>query len=141
MDPAKIIAEIDALGFAGKEIGEAEATAEPEPQPRKKSALIEELLQQARRENKPLVLEFSGRFCAACTQLEKQTLAHPKVQAALTAVIFRKIMVEEHRDAATHFGIHSIPQLRFITSGGKLVAQDKGIISVATMLDHLKGLE
>ena len=142
MGPGEIIDEIDALGFTGKEIGEAEATAEPETQgPPEKSVLIEELLEQARRESKPLVLEFSGKFCAACTRLEKETLADPKVQRALGAVIFRKVMVEEHRDAATYFGIHSIPQLRFITPDGKVVAQDKGVISVETMLDHLKSLD
>ncbi len=128
-------------GFTGKEIGEAEATAEPETQePPEKSVLIEELLGQARRENKALVLEFSGKFCAACTRLERETLADPKVQKALNAVIFRKVMVEENRAAATHFGIHSIPQLRFITPDGKLVAQDKGVISVEAMLAHLQRL-
>ncbi len=141
VDPTAIIEEIDALGFTGKEIEEAEALAEPETQePPEKSVLIEELLGQARRENKPLVLEFSGKFCAACTRLEKETLADPKVQKALNAVIFRKVMVEENRDAATYFGIHSIPQLRFITPDGKLVAQDKGVISVEAMLAHLQRL-
>ncbi len=88
-----------------------------------------------------MVLEFSGKFCAACVRLEKETLADPKVQKALKAFIFRKVMVEENRNAATHFGIHSIPQLRFIAPDGKLVAQDKGVISVETMLDHLKALD
>ena len=142
MGPAAIIDEIDALGFTGKEIGEAEATAEPESQePPEVSVLIEELLAQARRENKPLVLEFSGKFCAACKRLERETLADPKVQRALKAVIFRKVMVEEHRDAATYFGIRAIPQLRFITPDGKIVAQDQGVISVETMLDHLESLD
>ncbi len=141
VDPTAIIEEIDALGFTGKEIEEAEALAEPETQePPEKSVLIEELLGQARRENKPLVLEFSGKFCAACVRLEKETLADPKVQKALKKVIFRKVMVEENRDAATHFGIHSIPQLRFITPDGKLVAQDEGVISVEAMLAHLQRL-
>ncbi len=141
VDPTAIIEEIDALGFTGKEIEEAEALAEPETQePPEKSVLIEELLAQARRENKPLVLEFSGKFCAACVRLEKETLADPKVQKALKKVIFRKIMVEDDRDAATQFDIHAIPQLRFIAPDGTLVAQDKGVISVETMLGHLKSL-
>ncbi len=142
VDPAAIIEEIDALGFTGKEIDEKVATAEPE-QPegsREKSALVEELLQQARRENKALVLEFSGKFCPACKRLEKETLEHPKVQEALKKVIFRKIMVEQDRTAATQFGIHAIPQLRFLTPDGKVVAQDKGVISVEAMLAHLQKL-
>ena len=143
MDPATIIEEIDALGFTGKEIDENVALAEPEQsgEPAEKSALVEELLGQARRENKVLVLEFSGKFCPACKRLEKETLEDPRVQAALEKVIFRKIMVEENRDAATQFDIHAIPQLRFITPDGEVVAQDKGVISVETMLGHLKGLD
>lgn len=143
MEPATIVAEIDALGFTGRQIDERVALAEPEQprRPAKKSALIVELLKQAQRDDKALVLEFSGNFCAACARLEKETLADPKVQEALKKVIFRRIMVEEHRDAATQFDIHAIPQLRFITPDGNVVAHDKGVISVETMLGHLKGLE
>ena len=143
MDSTTIIEEIDALGFTGNEIDEKVALAEPEQpdEPAEKSALVEELLKQARRENKALVLEFSGKFCAACVRLENETLEDPKVQAALKKVIFRKIMVEEDRDAATQFDVHAIPQLRFITPGGEVVAQDKGVISVETMLGHLRDLD
>lgn len=101
---------------------------------------MEELLNRARRENKALVLEFSGTFCPACRRLETETLADPRVQAALKKVIFRKIMVEEHRDAATQFDIHAIPQLRFIAPDGTVLAQARGVISVETMLGHLTGL-
>ncbi len=143
VDPATIIEEIDALGFTGKEIDEKVATVEPEqPEgPTEESALVAELLQQARRENKALVLEFSGKFCPACKRLETETLADPEVQEALKKVIFRKIMVEQDRTAATQFGIHAIPQLRFLTRDGKVVAQDKGVISVETMLGHLQDLD
>ena len=104
------------------------------------SDLIAQLMEQAKRENKGLVLEFSGKFCASCTQLEETTLSDPAVQAALQHVIFQKIMVEEHRDAARQFKIYGIPQLRFIAPSGTEIAKDKGVISVATMLGHLKTL-
>ena len=142
MDPATIIQEIDALGFKAKQLTESEATAPTKVTkgPEAKSPLVEELLQQARRESKPLVLEFSGRFCPACKRLENETLEDPRVQAALEKVIFRKIMVEENRAAATRFDIHAIPQLRFLTPDGEVVAKDKGVISVETMLAHLQKL-
>ncbi len=109
--------------------------------PATKSDLIADLLKQAQRENKALVLEFSGNFCGACVRFEKETLADSRVQDALKKVIFRKIMVEEDRDAATQFDIHAIPQLRFITPDGKIAAQDEGVITVETMLGHLKTLD
>ncbi|MHC4451692.1 MAG: thioredoxin family protein, partial [Planctomycetota bacterium] len=103
-------------------------------------AKVGELLKQARRENRPLVLVFSGNFCPASTRLDEQTLANPRVRAALEHVIFHKIKVEEDRAAAHQFGIHGIPQLRFLSPAGDIVAEDKGVISVQRMLDHLAKL-
>jgi len=141
--PAAIIEQIEALGFTGKEIEESVALAKPDKPdaPVKVSKVVKGLLEQARRENKALVLEISGEFCAACVRLEKETLHDPRVQEALKKFIFHKIMVEEHRDAVRQFNIHSIPQLRFLTPDGTVVAKDKGVISVETMLGHLNALE
>ena len=50
-------------------------------------------------------------------------------------------MVEEDRAAARQFGIHAIPQLRFIAPDGRMVAQDQGVISVEKMLGHLERLD
>lgn len=138
-----MIAEIDALGFAAKQIDEEAARADPAGtgDPAGKSARVEELLEQARRENRPLVLEFSGKFCDACTRLEKETLADPGVREVLARVIFERIMVEEDRTAARQFGVHGIPQLLFLAPDGRVVARDKGVISVETMLAHLARLE
>ena len=143
VDPAGMVDEIDRLGFTGKELDEKEATTNTEPveEPTAKSARIEELLEQARLEKKPLVLSFSGRFCPPCGVLERETLQHPEVREALKDAIFFKVMVEEDRAAATQYGIRAIPQLMFLSSDGKVVARDEGVISVETMLRHLKNLE
>lgn len=141
-DPAAMIETIDALGFKARQLTEAEGAAEPEvdEEPGETSAAVTKLLAQAKRDNLPLVLEFSGRFCGACERLEKETLADPRVQSALAKVIFRKIMVEDDRAAARQFGVHAIPQLRFIAPGGEVVAQDQGVVSVEVMIAHLARL-
>jgi len=142
VQPGRFLDEIRALGFEPVSLTKKEATA-----PRATdatpahSALIDALLAQARRENKPLVLEFSGAFCAACTRLEKETLSDPRVQAALRKVIFRKVMVEKNREAARRFKIAAIPQLRFLAPDATIVRKDKGVISVETMLGHLAALQ
>jgi len=142
VQPDRFLDEIRALGFRPRLLTEKEATAprasEPAPGP---APLIDALLAQARREKKPLVLEFSGAFCAACTLLEKETLDDARVQAALRKVIFHKLLVEKHREAARRFKIAAIPQLRFLAPDGTLVRKDKGVISVETMLDHLAALQ
>ena len=142
VEPAAIIDEIDTLGFEAKQLSEEEATAEPEvtEESEATSPLIDELLKQAKNENKPLVLEFSGKWCGACRRLEQETLEDPKVEEALEKVIFRQILVEDDPAAAKQFKIRAIPQLRFITPDGQVVAEDKGVISVETMLGHLKSL-
>ncbi len=141
--PSYIIEEIDALGFEAKQVSDEEGTAEPEVAEEigESSPLIDALLEQAKRENKPLVLEFSGKWCGACRRLEQETLEDPKVEEALEKVIFRQILVEDDPAAAKQFKIRAIPQLMFFTPDGQVVAQDKGVISVETMLGHLKRLE
>ena len=143
VEVAELVVTIEALNFEARVIDEATALAPAadETTAPTKSDLITELMAQAKRENKGLVLEFSGNFCTACVRLEKETIAKDEVQAALKNVIFQKIMVEEHRDAARQFGIYGIPQLRFISPDGTVVAKDKGVISVAQMLAHLKTLK
>ena len=81
-----------------------------------------------------------GNPYPACTRLEKETLANPRVKAARERVIYLKINVEEDRVAARQFGIHAIPQLRFLSPAGDVVAEDSGVISVQRMLDHLDKL-
>ena len=140
--PSDIIEEIDALGFEAKQVSDEEGTAEPEvaEESEERSPLIDQLLEQAKRENKPLVLEFSGKWCGACRRLEQETLEDPKVEEALGKVIFRQILVEDDPAAAKQFKIRAIPQLMFFTPDGQVVAQDKGVISVETMLGHLREL-
>ena len=145
-DPAQIdaeamIREIDALGFTGKQVAAQARASEVPTKPKQSSPQVDELLQRARAENKPLVLLFSGDFCPACTVLERRTLADPKVQEALARVIFHKIMVEADPVAAAQFDIHAIPQLRFISTEGVVVAQEAGVISVETMLARLEQVE
>ena len=141
--PSTIIETIDGLGFEASELSEEAATVEPEvaEEPEESSPRIDALLEQAKRENKPLVLEFSGKWCGACRRLEQETLEDPEVTAALEKVIFRQILVEDDPAAAKQFKIRAIPQLRFLAPDGEVVAQDKGVISVETMLEHLRKLE
>ncbi len=137
-----IIERIETLGFTGTEVARsiALATLAQNSDSVMKSPLIEGLLDRARREQKALVLEFSGNFCSACIRLERETIENPQVQKALENVIFCKIMVEKNRLAAHQFHIHAIPQLRFLSPEGEIVSEDAGVISVDRMLDHLRRL-
>jgi thiol:disulfide interchange protein len=143
VEVAELVETIEALNFEARVLDKVTATAPVtnDADAPAKSDLVAELMAQAKRENRGLVLEFSGKFCPSCVRLEKETLATDEVQSALKRVIFRRIMVEEHRDAARQFGIYGIPQLRFIAPNGTEVVKDEGVISVETMLAHLKTLE
>ena len=139
---SRLLEEIEGLGFSPRELTEEEATRPMEPvETAAESRLIARLKEQARRQNKPLVLEFSGKWCPSCAKLEKITLDDPSVRQALEKVIFHRILVEEERDAARQFGIRGIPQLRFLNPSGDVVAEASGFIGVATMLSHLRELD
>jgi len=138
-----MLEEIEALGFGVELVDPEEAVAGPHGSDdvQGRSPLVEELLAQAKRENRPLVLEFSGKWCSACRELEETTLSDPRVREALVGVIFRKILVEDHRAAAAQFGVRAIPQLRFLAADGSVQARDQGVVPVERMLGHLDAVK
>jgi len=138
-----MLEQIVTLGFGAKLVDPEEAAAAPteDAAGEERSPLVAELLAQAKREDKPLVLEFSGKWCSACRELEETTLSDPRVREALVGVIFRRILVEDHRAAAARFGVRAIPQLRFLAADGSVQARDEGVVPVARMLGHLDAVK
>ena len=133
-DPSKVaqsqlIAAIKTSGYTaqilnGKEKA-VELTAHLESLP-SGFALLDDALAQAKRENKPLVLDFFAEWCVPCRRMEKTTLVDARVAALLKQIVFVRIDTDVHPDIAQALGVVGLPDIRVIASNGRVLRQLRG---------------
>lgn len=75
-------------------------------------------LDRAKRERKPIVLDFMASWCVPCKRMEKETFADPRVAELLEQVVFLKVDTDDHASLARHFGVEGLPDIRFLTRDG-----------------------
>lgn len=95
-----------------------------EPQPGQDlMALVEQAKEQAKSEGKPLFLDFTAAWCAACKEIEKNTFPDPRVQEAASRFVAVKMDLTNDSDPAVErayetFGIRGLPVLLLYDSRG-----------------------
>jgi len=85
-----------------------------------------EALATAKRDNKPLVLDFMAVWCAPCKRLVNETFVDEEVSALLDKCVFLKIDTDEHPELAKHFNVASLPDIRFLSPEGKEINKLNG---------------
>lgn len=127
--PKTLLATIRNAGYTaqivtGKDKGGAAETAPAElPQG---FALLDEALMQAKRERKPIVLDFSAEWCAPCKRMEKTTFADAKVKELLQRCILVRIDVDQYEELTQRLGVVGLPDLRLVTPDGKVFQKLRG---------------
>lgn len=86
-------------------------------------ALVEQAKEQAKSEGKPLFLDFTAAWCAACKEIEKNTFPDPRVQDAAARFVAVKMDLTNDSDPAVErayetFGIRGLPVLLLYDSQG-----------------------
>ncbi len=74
-----------------------------------KDPLYLEALAQAKKENKPIVLDFYASWCAPCMKMLKETFPDPKVAKLLSQCVFVKVDTDKHPELAKSFGVLGKP--------------------------------
>lgn len=84
---------------------------------------IERALAQAKRDGKPVVLDFYATWCTECVRMEKTTLTDPRVHDALKHFVLLQADVTENNDASSaikrRFGVYGPPAMLFFTPNGE----------------------
>jgi thiol:disulfide interchange protein DsbD len=102
--------------------------------------VLDKALAQAKRENKPLVLDFHAEWCIPCKQMEKDVFPDPKVAVQLKRVVFVRIDTDQEPELTQKLGVVGLPDIRFATSSGKIVHKTIGFQDADSFSSQLSKL-
>lgn len=146
-DPAKgndelLVETVKQSGYAAQvvsnQVGETQKTEEtvlPQGYP-----ILDKALTQAKRENKPLVLDFYAEWCVPCKQMEKDVFPDPKVAAQLQQVIFVRIDTDQEPELTQKLGVVGLPDIRFASPDGKIINKTIGFQDAESFSERLDEL-
>ena len=80
---------------------------------------LDDALARARRENKPVVIDFVASWCAPCKRMLKETFPDPSVAPLLQRCVLVKIDTDKQPEIAKRFGVFGLPDIRFLSPAGK----------------------
>lgn len=139
---AAMIAAVEGAGFKAtvKRPGEpAEPAGEPaRPQAGAMPALVQEALDQARREGKLVLVDFYADWCVPCKRMLKETYKDAQVVSELEHFVFLKVDTDEHPEVSKRFGVAGIPDTRILKPDGTEVARFVGYKDASEVIEVLR---
>ena len=146
IDEQKIIETIDKTGFKAtlvasrakvKTPGETSGNDFVLPQGFK---ILDDALAQARKENKPLLIDFYAEWCLPCQRMEKETFADGAVKEMLQNVVLLKIDTDKEPALSEKFGVVGLPDFRLMTNDGKEFRRLRGFQTAKKFKQDLEEL-
>lgn len=92
-------------------------------------------LNKAKAENKELVLFFTAEWCTNCIDMKEKTISTPKVQEALSKVVYLEIDVDHEKELVSKYKISSIPSYVRINSNEEELNKGAGNIKENAFLN------
>ena len=131
-EEADLIATIEKQGFTARVVPTAVADQDPQ--------FFRDALAKARREQKPIVLDFTASWCGPCQRMLRETFPAPKVARLLERFIFVKVDTDKHPALANKFGAVGLPDVRLLSPQGEELRRFRdfqGSDAFAESLDNL----
>ena len=98
-------------------------------------------LATAKREGKPLVLDFSAKWCAPCQQMIRETFPDPRVAGLLEGFVFLTVDTDEYPALAQKFGVVGMPDIRILSPEGIEVRQVLGFRDAQAFAEELEAMQ
>jgi thiol:disulfide interchange protein len=139
-----ILSACENSGFPATIVDVSEANS---PRPGKGSekeftapAFYSEALETAKRENKPLVLDFMASWCAPCKRIVNETFVEQNVAGLLADCVLLKIDTDEYPEIAQHFKVSGLPDIRLLTPDGREIKKLNGFQTAESFSVELEEL-
>jgi thiol:disulfide interchange protein len=139
--PVKLIATVRETGYTARVVsgkGKASPGAAVLALPRG-FALLDEALAQARKENKPVVIDFFAEWCAPCQRMEKTTFKDRGVAVLLERCVFIRVDTDKHPDIAKRMAVEGLPDIRFVLPDGRVIKQLRNFQDAESFTSELEG--
>lgn len=100
-------------------------------------------LARAQAEGKPLMIDFTAEWCAACHEMEKLTYTDPRVIAAAEGFVPVMIDCTEKGDPTVvelqkRYGVTGLPTVVFVRPDGTKVGETIGFVEADAFLPHMQ---
>jgi thiol:disulfide interchange protein DsbD len=108
------------------------------------SPKLDDLLASARAAGRPVMIDFTAAWCAACRLLDRDTTTAPDVIRQATRFVTVRVDLTNGDEAteaiAQRFGVHALPTLAFVSSRGAVLASSKilGLVDATTLARELR---
>ncbi len=99
-----------------------------------------EALATAKRDGKPIVLDFMATWCSPCIRIANETFVEENVAKLLDGCVLLKIDTDENPGIAKHFGVSGLPDLRFLDPDGIEVKKLRGFQAAESFASELQRL-
>jgi YHS domain-containing protein/thioredoxin-related protein len=88
---------------------------------------FEQARAEAKRQNRPLWIQFTGSWCLFCRKMEHETLARPEViRQARDHFVPVLVPADDREDLVAHFGVSGLPATVVVHPSGAVVARHEG---------------
>lgn len=137
----EILAACEKSGFPATVVDGPEENISDKDEPRKEftpPAFYTEALATAKKENKPLVLDFMARKCEPCQRISSETFVEKNVAELLSNCILLEIDTDEFPEIAKQFKVAGLPDIRFLTPDGREVKKMRGFQAAKPFASELK---
>ena len=78
-------------------------------------------IDKAKATHRPMIVDFWAEWCAACLRLKHETLEHPDVAKALSAVEMIYVDLDKYPALGETYGVAAIPDVFFVDKSGTIV--------------------
>lgn len=84
---------------------------------------LNEGLQTAGNENKPMMVDFTAGWCGWCKKLDKDVFANPEVIEISKGFVNVKVNTDKYPADARKYSVRGLPTILFLDSEGKVIEQ------------------
>lgn len=86
------------------------------------------VLEQARGESRPVILEFSADWCAPCKELDERTFSDQRIIESSTPFVLVQVDVTDWESAESQrikdrFGVTGVPEILFLGGDGEEIPE------------------
>lgn len=138
----EMIAAVKKSGFGAVEAKkEAPVKKKPGEAKGEMPELVSKALEQAKRENKFVLVDFYANWCGPCLKMLKETFPNPEVQKEMKGYVFVKVDTDKHPQISRWFGVAGIPDIRILDSNGTELKQVVGFKAASNFSKTLRTLK